>query len=160
MVKGAHEFVLGFQAAYALADLAAIGALTNLAGVAAGLGERRWAADRDVPRMRRAASCWLDGSAARVDDAQVLVAELAKDAGRVLDHLGSLIQRASTLAGGVNAYRLATHPPHLVCALIIEDIGAEVDDDLYFRLSRHTGRRIPGRGGVTSHQPACSSWAG
>ncbi|MER5916334.1 hypothetical protein ABT124_39540 [Streptomyces sp. NPDC001982] len=81
MVKGAHEFVLGFLAAYALADLAAIGALTNLAGVAAGLGERRWAfhraADRDVPGMRRAASSWLDGSAARVDDAQVLVAELA-----------------------------------------------------------------------------------
>ncbi|MGW7466819.1 alpha/beta fold hydrolase [Streptomyces xantholiticus] len=37
--------------------------------------------------------------------------------------------------GGVNAYQLAACHPHLVSALVIEDIGAVVDDDLSFCLS-------------------------
>jgi pimeloyl-ACP methyl ester carboxylesterase len=43
----------------------------------------------------------------------------------------------------VNAYQLAARRPDLVRALIIEDIGAEVDDDLSFSLS--WPRRAPTR---------------
>lgn len=38
--------------------------------------------------------------------------------------------------GGVNAYQLAARHPGLVRALVIEDIGTEIDDDLSFCLSR------------------------
>lgn len=58
------------------------------------------------------------------------------DAATVLEHLG--IDGAVALGhslGGVNAYQLAARHPALVNALIVEDIGAEVDDDLSFSLS-------------------------
>ncbi|MEU0195964.1 alpha/beta fold hydrolase [Streptomyces afghaniensis] len=58
------------------------------------------------------------------------------DAASSLDHLG--ITAAVVLGhslGGVNAYQLATRRPDLVRALIIEDIGAEVDDDLSYSLA-------------------------
>jgi pimeloyl-ACP methyl ester carboxylesterase len=54
----------------------------------------------------------------------------------VLEHLG--IHGAAVLGhslGGVNAYQLAAWFPGLVDALIVEDIGAEVDDDLSVSLS-------------------------
>ncbi|MFJ4828314.1 alpha/beta fold hydrolase [Streptomyces bacillaris] len=59
-----------------------------------------------------------------------------EDATTVLEHLG--IDSAVVLGhslGGVNAYQLAARYPGLVDALIVEDIGAEVDDDLSFSLS-------------------------
>ncbi len=59
-----------------------------------------------------------------------------EDAATVLDHLG--IDGAVVLGhslGGVNAFQLAARFPGLVDALIVEDIGAEVDDDLSFCLS-------------------------
>ncbi|MGW5481788.1 alpha/beta fold hydrolase [Streptomyces sp. NPDC004008] len=58
-----------------------------------------------------------------------------EDAATVLEHLG--IDSAVVLGhslGGVNAYQLAARHPGLVDALIVEDIGAEVDDDLSFSL--------------------------
>lgn len=60
----------------------------------------------------------------------------AEDAAAVLEHLG--IGRAVVLGhslGGVNAYQLAARRPRLVGALIVEDIGAEVDGDLSCGLS-------------------------
>ncbi|MEU8435621.1 alpha/beta hydrolase [Streptomyces sp. NPDC029216] len=59
-----------------------------------------------------------------VDDAAALLAHLGLDRVVVLGH--SL--------GGVNAYQLAAHHPHLVSALVIEDVGAEIDSDLSFCL--------------------------
>ncbi|MFI1294329.1 alpha/beta fold hydrolase [Streptomyces sp. NPDC020792] len=59
-----------------------------------------------------------------------------EDAAAVLEHLG--IDAAVVLGhslGGVNAYQLAARLPGLVDALIVEDIGAEVDGDLSFSLS-------------------------
>ncbi|MFJ9109418.1 alpha/beta fold hydrolase [Streptomyces sp. NPDC102283] len=59
-----------------------------------------------------------------------------EDAAYVLEHLG--IGGAVVLGhslGGVNAYQLAARHPGLVGALIVEDIGAEVDDDLSFARS-------------------------
>ncbi|WP_426361902.1 alpha/beta fold hydrolase [Streptomyces sp. E-08] len=59
-----------------------------------------------------------------------------EDAAAVLEHLG--IPGAVVLGhslGGVNAYQLAARVPGLVDALIVEDIGAEVDGDLSFGLS-------------------------
>ncbi|MEU6513669.1 alpha/beta hydrolase [Streptomyces sp. NPDC046978] len=59
-----------------------------------------------------------------------------QDAASVLETLG--LSNAVVLGhslGGVNAYQLAARHPRLVRALIIEDIGAEVDDDLSFCLS-------------------------
>jgi pimeloyl-ACP methyl ester carboxylesterase len=59
-----------------------------------------------------------------------------KDAAAVLEHLG--IRSAVVLGhslGGVNAYQLAAWFPGLVEALIVEDIGVEVDDDLSFSLT-------------------------
>ncbi|NEB36819.1 alpha/beta hydrolase [Streptomyces sp. SID14515] len=59
-----------------------------------------------------------------------------EDAAAVLEHLG--IGGAVVLGhslGGVNAYQLAARRPGLVDALIVEDIGAQVDDDLSFALS-------------------------
>ncbi|MFF5423529.1 MULTISPECIES: alpha/beta fold hydrolase [unclassified Streptomyces] len=67
-----------------------------------------------------------------------------EDAAAVLDHLG--IGGAVVLGhslGGVNAYQLAARSPALVDALIVEDIGAVVDDDLSFSLS--WPRRAPTR---------------
>ncbi len=58
------------------------------------------------------------------------------DAVRLLDHLG--VGRAVVLGhslGGVNAYQLAAREPHRVEALIIEDIGVELDHDLSFSLA-------------------------
>ncbi|MCP2337377.1 alpha/beta fold hydrolase [Actinomadura rupiterrae] len=60
-----------------------------------------------------------------VHDAAALVAHLGLSQTVVLGH--SL--------GGVNAYQLAARRPDLVSALIIEDIGAEVDNDLSFCLT-------------------------
>ncbi|MFD8207002.1 alpha/beta fold hydrolase [Streptomyces sp. NPDC059695] len=59
-----------------------------------------------------------------------------EDAAAVLQHLG--FHRAVVLGhslGGVNAYQLAARFPRLVDALIVEDIGAEVDGDLSFSLA-------------------------
>lgn len=60
-----------------------------------------------------------------IDDAATLLARLGLENVVVLGH--SL--------GGVNAYQLAARHPRLVRALVVEDIGAEVDDDLSFCLS-------------------------
>ncbi|MFJ6611462.1 alpha/beta fold hydrolase [Streptomyces sp. NPDC091289] len=68
----------------------------------------------------------------------------AEDAAALLEHLG--IGGAVVLGhslGGVNAYQLAARRPGLVDALIVEDIGAEVDGDLSFSLS--WPRRAPTR---------------
>ncbi|WP_308293750.1 alpha/beta fold hydrolase [Streptomyces sp. RK62] len=53
------------------------------------------------------------------------------DATALLTHLG--LERPVVLGhslGGVNAYQLAARHPGLVSALVIEDIGTEIDDDL------------------------------
>ncbi|MFB7512699.1 alpha/beta fold hydrolase [Streptomyces sp. NPDC056144] len=66
------------------------------------------------------------------------------DAATVLERLG--IGGAVVLGhslGGVNAYQLAARHPGLVSALIVEDIGAEVDGDLSFGLA--WPRRVPTR---------------
>lgn len=58
------------------------------------------------------------------------------DAAALIDHLG--LSQAVVLGhslGGVNAYQLAARHPRLVSALVIEDIGAEIDDDLSFCLA-------------------------
>ncbi|KUL68529.1 MULTISPECIES: alpha/beta fold hydrolase [unclassified Streptomyces] len=58
------------------------------------------------------------------------------DAAALLAHLG--LERPVVLGhsmGGVNAYQLAARHPELVSALVIEDIGTEIDDDLSFCLS-------------------------
>ncbi|MGW2463115.1 alpha/beta fold hydrolase [Streptomyces sp. NPDC001761] len=70
-----------------------------------------------------------------------------KDAANLLNHLGLIdtVVLGHSL-GGVNAYQLAARYPHLVRALIIEDIGAEVDDDLSFSLS--WPHRAPTRAGL------------
>ncbi|GII33827.1 alpha/beta fold hydrolase [Planotetraspora mira] len=60
-----------------------------------------------------------------VNDAAALIAHLGLSDVVVLGH--SL--------GGVNAYQLAARHPDLVSALIIEDIGTEIDDDLSFCLT-------------------------
>jgi len=60
-----------------------------------------------------------------IHDAVALIAHLDLDQAVVLGH--SL--------GGVNAYQLAARHPSLVRALIIEDIGAEIEDDLSFCLA-------------------------
>ncbi|ARF56420.1 alpha/beta fold hydrolase [Streptomyces gilvosporeus] len=58
------------------------------------------------------------------------------DAAALLDHLGlaDVVVLGHSL-GGVNAYQLAAWHPRLVRALVIEDIGAEVDGDLSSCLS-------------------------
>ncbi|WP_313880732.1 alpha/beta fold hydrolase [Streptomyces silvisoli] len=58
-----------------------------------------------------------------------------QDAAALLDRLdlGPTVVLGHSL-GGVNAYQLAARHPHLVSALVIEDIGAVVDDDLSFCL--------------------------
>ncbi|MBM9504323.1 alpha/beta hydrolase [Streptomyces sp. KK5PA1] len=60
-----------------------------------------------------------------VADAATLLTRLGLDGVVVLGHG----------LGGVNAYQLAAHHPRLVRALVVEDIGAEVADDLSFCLS-------------------------
>ncbi|MGW7102749.1 alpha/beta fold hydrolase [Streptomyces sp. NPDC054838] len=70
-----------------------------------------------------------------------------QDAASILEDLG--ISDAVVLGhslGGVNAYQLAARHPRLVRALVIEDIGAEVDDDLSFSLS--WPHRAPTRTGL------------
>ncbi|MEU8893369.1 alpha/beta hydrolase [Streptomyces sp. NPDC048442] len=59
-----------------------------------------------------------------------------EDAAAALEHLGidNTVVVGHSL-GGVNAYQLAARHPGLVGALVVEDIGAEVDDDLSFSLS-------------------------
>ncbi|MFG2560175.1 alpha/beta fold hydrolase [Streptomyces sp. NPDC048496] len=66
------------------------------------------------------------------------------DAVAVLDHLGlgPVVVLGHSL-GGVNAYQLAARYPERVLALVIEDIGAVVDDDLSFCLA--WPHRAPGR---------------
>ncbi|MER5207533.1 alpha/beta hydrolase [Streptomyces sp. NPDC002825] len=58
------------------------------------------------------------------------------DAAAVLHHLdaGPAVVLGHSL-GGVNAYELAARHPRLVRALVIEDIGAEVEGDLSFCLA-------------------------
>ncbi|MER7539071.1 alpha/beta hydrolase [Streptomyces sp. NPDC097704] len=59
-----------------------------------------------------------------------------EDAAAVLEHLD--VEAAVVLGhslGGVNAYQLAARLPERVDALIVEDIGAEVDGNLSFTLS-------------------------
>jgi pimeloyl-ACP methyl ester carboxylesterase len=67
-----------------------------------------------------------------------------RDAAALLDHLGldGVVVLGHSL-GGVNAYQLAARHPHLVRALVIEDIGAVAEDDLSFCLS--WPRRAPTR---------------
>lgn len=58
------------------------------------------------------------------------------DAAALVAHLG--LGRAVVVGhslGGVNAYQLASRHPRLVSALVIEDIGVEIDDDLSFCLA-------------------------
>jgi pimeloyl-ACP methyl ester carboxylesterase len=52
-----------------------------------------------------------------------------------LEHLGvsDAVLLGNSL-GGVNAYQFAARHPHMIRALIVEDIGAEVRDDLSFVL--------------------------
>ncbi|MEV5550746.1 alpha/beta hydrolase [Streptomyces sp. NPDC052309] len=66
------------------------------------------------------------------------------DAVAVLDHLGlgQVVVLGHSL-GGVNAYQLAARHPQRVSALVVEDIGAVVDDDLSFCLA--WPRRAPTR---------------
>ncbi|MER6315124.1 alpha/beta hydrolase [Streptomyces sp. NPDC001581] len=55
------------------------------------------------------------------------------DAAALLEHLGlgPVVVLGHSL-GGVNAYQLAARRPELVRAVVVEDIGAVVDDDLSF----------------------------
>lgn len=66
------------------------------------------------------------------------------DAAAVLDHLmpGPAVVLGHSL-GGVNAFQLAARRPELVRAVVVEDIGAVVDDDLSFVLDwpRRAGSR-------------------
>ncbi|WP_318783858.1 alpha/beta hydrolase [Streptomyces spectabilis] len=66
------------------------------------------------------------------------------DAAAALRHLGltDVVVLGHSL-GGVNAYQLAARHPHLVRALVVEDIGAEPDGDLSF--CRGWPRRAPTR---------------
>lgn len=59
-----------------------------------------------------------------------------EDAITLVDHLGlgPVVVLGHSL-GGLNAYQLAARHPRMVNALIIEDIGAEIDDDLSFSLA-------------------------
>jgi pimeloyl-ACP methyl ester carboxylesterase len=56
-----------------------------------------------------------------------------RDAAALLEHLGldGVVVLGHSL-GGLNAYQLAARHPHLVRALVIEDIGAVAEDDLSF----------------------------
>ncbi|MEU4729251.1 alpha/beta hydrolase [Streptomyces sp. NPDC023588] len=68
------------------------------------------------------------------------------DAAAVLEHLG--LGPAVVLGhslGGVNAYQLAARRPDLVRAVVVEDIGAVVEDDLSF--ARQWPRRAATRAG-------------
>ncbi|GGT73358.1 alpha/beta hydrolase [Streptomyces althioticus] len=59
-----------------------------------------------------------------------------RDAAALIAHLG--LERPVVLGhsmGGVNAYQLAARHPELVSALVVEDIGAEIEDDLSFCLA-------------------------
>ncbi|MFJ7206708.1 alpha/beta fold hydrolase [Streptomyces sp. NPDC098789] len=66
------------------------------------------------------------------------------DAAAVLEHLmlGPAVVLGHSL-GGVNAYQLAARRPELVRAVVVEDVGAVVDDDLSFVLG--WPRRADGR---------------
>ncbi|MET3988273.1 alpha/beta hydrolase [Streptomyces sp. PvR034] len=66
------------------------------------------------------------------------------DAAAVLEHLmlGPAVVLGHSL-GGVNAYQLAARRPELVRAVVVEDVGAVVDDDLSF--VREWPRRADGR---------------
>ncbi|MFJ1709683.1 alpha/beta fold hydrolase [Kitasatospora sp. NPDC088346] len=70
-----------------------------------------------------------------------------EDAAAVLHHLGAgaAVVLGHSL-GGVNAYQLASGHPELVRALVIEDIGAEVNGDLSFCLD--WPHRAPTRGAL------------
>ena len=57
------------------------------------------------------------------------------DLSALFDHLAirSAVLLGNSL-GGVNAYQFAAHHPQRVLALIIEDIGAKIEDDTRFAL--------------------------
>ncbi|WP_433396604.1 alpha/beta fold hydrolase [Streptomyces sp. CA-146814] len=81
------------------------------------------------------------------------------DALAVLDHLG--LGPAVVLGhslGGVNAYQLAAHHPERVGALVIEDTGAVVEDDLSFCLS--WPRRAPDREALVAGLGASARYLG
>ncbi|MGW2893122.1 alpha/beta fold hydrolase [Streptomyces sp. NPDC001212] len=80
-----------------------------------------------------------------------------QDAASLLEDLGlsGTVVLGHSL-GGVNAYQLAARHPHLVRALIIEDIGAEVDDDLSFSLA--WPHRAPTRAGLLDGLGASASY--
>ncbi|MFK4149894.1 alpha/beta fold hydrolase [Streptomyces sp. NPDC004065] len=67
-----------------------------------------------------------------------------RDAAALIAHLG--LERPVVLGhslGGVNAYQLAARYPDRISALVVEDVGAEIDDDLSFCLA--WPRRAPTR---------------
>jgi len=70
-----------------------------------------------------------------------------EDAAAVLERLGAggAVVLGHSL-GGVNAYQLAARHPGLVDALVVEDVGAEVDGDLSF--CRSWPHRTPTRSGL------------
>ena len=63
-------------------------------------------------------------------------ADYLADLGALLDHLGigAAVLLGNSL-GGVNAYQFATRHPERVIALIVEDIGAVIQDDTSFALA-------------------------
>ncbi|MFF9198990.1 alpha/beta fold hydrolase [Streptomyces sp. NPDC014779] len=66
------------------------------------------------------------------------------DVAALLDHLGlRTVDLLGHSLGGVNAYQFAARHPERVRALVVEDIGAEVDGDLSFCLD--WPRRAPTR---------------
>ncbi|MCZ4088219.1 alpha/beta hydrolase, partial [Streptomyces sp. H34-S5] len=79
------------------------------------------------------------------------------DAAAVLEHLG--LGPAVVLGhalGGVTAYQLAARRPDLVRAVVVEDIGAVVDDDLSFvrdwpRRARTRAGFLAGVGSAAPH---------
>ncbi|MFJ3213137.1 alpha/beta fold hydrolase [Streptomyces flaveolus] len=87
----------------------------------------------------------------------------ANDAAGLLDHLGltGVVVLGHSL-GSVNAYQRAARGPDLVRALIIEDLGAEVDDDLSFGLTvppTHAALlwKDSARQGATTWMPSAST---
>lgn len=73
------------------------------------------------------------------------------DVGALLDHLGAgrgAVDLLGHSLGGVNAYQFAARHPGRVRALVVEDVGAEVDGDLSFCLD--WPRRAPTRAALVA----------
>ncbi|WP_265863168.1 alpha/beta fold hydrolase [Streptomyces sp. SKN60] len=71
------------------------------------------------------------------------------DVGALLDHLGlGTVDLLGHSLGGVNAYQFAARHPGRVRALVVEDVGAEVDGDLSFCLD--WPRRAPTRAALVA----------